>query len=192
MKKITLWFVIGLVFAGGCAKKPVVESETADSIEAADTSDAVFDLAADISVIDVFDDRSGVEDRDRLLHMPDWTIVGQKDVIKPALLDEHREIIRDETQSHFSSGSKTVSVEVYVLEGKQAYRVGERNETITAEFKVRIEIANLNAVHDVKTATGKASLDQEALEISYEDVHALYEKAIRASIRNALRRLADQ
>jgi len=191
VKQITLWFVIGLVFAAGCAKKPVVESEPAVSIEAVDTVGAAFDLKANISVIDVFDDRSSVEDRERLLHMPEWTIVGQKDVIRPALLNDHREIIRGETRSHFSPGSKSVSVEVYVLEGKQAYHAGELNETITAEFKVRIEIANLNAVNDVKSATGKSFLDQEALEINYEDVHALYEKAICASIRNALHQLAD-
>ncbi len=184
-----------IVVAVGCAKKDVVKDaqpeQPVEAIEPADSTPVAIDFHANISVIDVFDDRSGVEEPDRLLHMPDWTIVGQKDVIRPALLDEHREIISGETQSYFSPGTKTVSVEVYVLEGKQSYLAGERKETITAEFRVRIEIANLDAVHDVKTATGYASIDKEELEINYQDVHALYEEAIRASIRNALGHIED-
>lgn len=188
--------VVAIAFSASCAKKPVVKDEavepSVESTEPVDTTLSPIDLQANISVIDVFDDRKNVEDPERLLHMPDWTIVGQTDVIRPALLDEHRQIIRGETSDHFLPGAKTVSVEVYVLEGKQAYKVGERQESITAEFRVRIEIANLSAVHDVKTATGFATIDQEKLEISYEDVHALYEEAIRESIRNALRSVAGQ
>lgn len=193
MKKITLCAAFAIIVAVGCAKKPVVKDALpeppVETIEPADSTPAAIDLQANVSVIDVFDDRSGVEEPDRLLHMPDWTIVGQKDVIRPALLDEHRQIIRGETQSHFLPGTKTVSVEVYVLEGKQSYVAGERKESITAEFSVRIEIANLRAVHDVKTATGRASIEKEELEINYQDVHALYEEAIRASIRDALGRI---
>jgi hypothetical protein len=82
-----------------------------------------------------------------------------------------------------------VSVEIYVLEGRQTYLAGERREKVTAEFKVRIEIADNSSVHDVKTVTGHALLDREELEITYEDVNALYEAAIRESIRNAFAKL---
>jgi hypothetical protein len=37
--------------------------------------------------------------------------------------------------------------------------------------------------------TGHALLDREELEITYEDVNALYEAAIRESIRNAFAKL---
>jgi hypothetical protein len=190
VKKLTLLVLAVLIAAAGCTKKPVVQKESAaepmESIEPADTAGMKIAIEAVVSAIDVFDDRRGVEEPERLLHMPDWTIVGQGDAIRPALFENHRDIILDETQSHFSPGTKEVFVEVYVLEGKQTYVAGERREKVTAEFAVRIEIANVDATHDVKTGTGRAKLEKEELEVTYADVNALYEAAIRESIRDAL------
>ena len=103
--------------------------------------------------------------------------------------DDHRETVRGEIANHFAPGDRTVDLEVYVLEGTQAFEVGEQKETITMTFRLRVELFDPVSVHDVRTAEGRASLTEEALDISYEQVDALYERTIREAIRVAFDRM---
>lgn len=146
-------------------------------------------FTADISAIHIFDDRTDTAVPGRLLHMPEWTIVGQEDEFAPVLNDDHRDVIRHETRGYFVPSERTVTVEIYVLDGKQTFKVGERTETITMTFALRIEISDEIDTHDVRTAEGRASLTEEALDITYEQVNELYAGAIRESVRNAFERM---
>jgi hypothetical protein len=172
----------------GCAKKPPPSDEP-EVTEAAGGGEERTMFEATIAAIEIFDDRTGTAVEGRLLHMPDWTIVGQEDEFAPVLDERQREIIRDEVTRHFVPGDRTVAVDVYVLKGKQAFRVGEQKESITMTFISRVEMSNEDDVHDVRTAEGDATAAEEALDITYDQVNALYEKAIRESIRRAFERM---
>ena len=79
-----------------------------------------------------------------------------------------------------------------MLDGKQAFKVGERTETITMTFALRIEISDQIDTHDVRTAEGRATLTEEALDITYEQVNELYARTIRESVRTAFERVRSK
>lgn len=180
--------VVLLSLTFGCAKKSV-PSKDPGAVEAEEAEEATLVFEANISAIDIFDDRTGTAVEGRKLHMPEWTIVGQEDEFAPVLNDGQRDLIGEEVKRYFVPGERTISVDIYVLKGKQAFKVGEQKESIVMTFALRVEMSDRDDVHDVRTGEGSATATEEALDITYEQVDELYDRTIRESIRKALGRI---
>ena len=186
--KVLLLTVALLFLALGCAKKSMPSKEPG-TVEAEEVGEATSIFDANIAAIDIVDDRTHTAVEGRKLHMPEWTIVGQEDEFAPVLNDSQRDAIRDEVKRHFVPGERTVTVDIYVLEGKQAFKVGEQKESITMTFALRLEMSDRDNVHDVRTGEGSASATEETLDITYEQVDELYERILRESVRRAFERI---
>ncbi|UCG52904.1 MAG: hypothetical protein JSW58_04930 [Candidatus Latescibacterota bacterium] len=147
--------------------------------------------AAIVAKINITDDRADVMPDGRRLHMPEWTIVGQEDRIAPALGNRERDHIRREVEKHFVPGATRVTVDVFVLDGTQTYKVGERVERVTATFSLRIEIANHADIHDVRIGVGTALCNEESLDFTPDKVDEIYFRTISESIHRAFEQIAS-
>jgi hypothetical protein len=184
-----------IALGSGCAKKTAVPSPPPpDSSEdiSQDASPSMTTLPERVAAINIIDDRAVVDPENRILNMPEWTIVGQKDKVYPTLTERHDKLIRDEIRRHFGEGPPDVTIDVFVLEGSQEFAAGERYESITATFGLRLEIASHASIHDVFVGEGEATIDREALDITYDTLHVTYEEAIEQSIRDAIDRVISR
>ncbi|MEJ2722816.1 MAG: hypothetical protein P8181_17010 [bacterium] len=145
-----------------------------------------------VADINIVDDRSDVSPKGRILNMPEWTIVGQQDRVHPRLTDAERSLIRNEVRRYFGQGPPDVTVDVYVTRGTQTFAAGERYESVTAAFGLRVEVASHANVRDTFVAEGQATLDREALDITYEQLDSTYAQTITRSVRNAFERIIAQ
>lgn len=167
----------------GCASQPPSPPPPVPPTTARPT------IEATVARVNIFDERSDVDAADRTLHMPENTIVGDKDEIKPPLTYGERQLIESTTKAHFEPGKRTVEVDVYVTDGRQTFEVAEMRETVTVAFALRIEIADRKNVIDVVTAEGEATLSEHAVDLSTALPAQLYAKAIRESLDRAFAKL---
>jgi hypothetical protein len=183
--------IIGLSLGPGCATKTSVPpAPLPESVKV--VPEPIRTLPERVAVINILDERTNVSPKDRLLNMPEWTIVGQQDRVRPILTEAQDALIRSEIRRYFGPGPPDVTVDVYVLSGTQTFKAGERYESITATFGLRVEVASHASVHDVIVAEGEASLDRQALDITYDQLNDTYEGAIVHSIHNAIERVISQ
>ncbi|UCH83050.1 MAG: hypothetical protein JSW50_11330 [Candidatus Latescibacterota bacterium] len=189
---IAIAMAIALNLAASCAKKaaapapePVQTAEPAPEPEMK-APQSLTTLAERIIEVNVVDDRPTVSAPDRILNMPEWTIVGQKDQVYPAIGEHDDRLIRSEILRYSGGGPAEVTVDVFVTDGIQKFTAGERLQKITVSFGIRLEIASSTRVHDVVVTEGSASLDREALDIPYDTLYAAYAEVITSSIRDAL------
>ena len=145
-------------------------------------------LSAKVAKVNIFDERRGVDEAGRTLHMPENTIVGQEDEVKPPLTYGERQLMENEAKGYFTPGKRTVEVDIYITKGQQSFKVDEMKETVRVEFALRIEIADQDNIIDVVTAVGESTLSEKAVDVPPVRPAQLYAQAIRESLRRAFDR----
>jgi hypothetical protein len=178
-----------LMLLSACGKKPApVDTPEAPAAQPP-LSESARKLAATVARIELVDERGNVSGFGRSLHMPETTLVGQEDDVRPVLDGATEALIRVETLDYFEPGDRSVVVNIYILEGTQSFKVGEMKEFVSVEFAVGIEVVSEADAGDVWTAQGKSSLTHEDVDIPREKLDDLYARAIRESIHQAFEKI---
>lgn len=181
---ITISFVLLLTGCGSKAPPPAADAPP-------DTP-AALALSATVAKVALYDERQGVHDPERSLHMPQTGFVGKRYDLAPALSDGDRTLIESETRGHFAPGDRRVEVDIYIMRGEQSFTVGEMKEQLWLAFTVRIEVANQKDVRDVVTAEGESVITRESVHIDRDSVPGLYAQVIRESISDAFSKIVGR
>ena len=181
---------MALVLAVGCAKKVPAPEPAPDPVVTRPARAPGQRLIGTVVAVSIFDERSKVSDEGRLLHMPETTIVGQKDDVFPQLDDAIMDSIRAEASLQVDPGPDEYEVHVYVMEGRQSFRVGEMRESVEARFAVRVEMIDVGNENNIWVGEGRATRSTDAVDVARADVDAIYVEAIRESVRMSFRDLS--
>ena len=125
--------------------------------------------------------------------MPQSAFVGKQYDLTPALNDDNRQLIQSETRDYFEpSKHRTVTVDIYIMDGTQSFKIGEMKETLSLEFAVRIEVINQDDVGDVAVALGEARIAREAPHLDRDTLPELYALVIRQSLEKGFGRILNE
>ena len=193
--KRQLALALVLLLLAACGKQATVpppDTEPPPTEEPIKPNTVPLQMAATIDVLNIYDERSGVGEEGRILHMPESSIVGKKWDLKPELLASQRQLIEQEIRSSFAPGTRRVEIDVYVLDGYQSYEAQENlYEEVLVRFGLRVEIGDAVNIHEVWIGEGDASITVNELEVSRDSVDNNYAEVIRQSVVKAFAQIKE-
>ena len=118
----------------------------------------------------------------RMVNIPRYTRLGQKDTVRQTLLPEHRSLLSDELRNRFTGEGTGVKAVVEILEGDKCFEAGRMTEIELV--KVRIGLTLLDGEHTpyFLKSNGEATYEIKSLDARNEFLEKLYQKGLKAAL----------
>ncbi len=178
MKK--LMFCLSLFVILSCASRKALLIQ---DIEDPPASDLI------ITSIRIVDNRESVTDR--MLNIPTFSWPGQHDKISPLFTETHKKLVEDEIRKHMNGTGVKVDVIVYIENAFKEFKANWMGEHERTEVQLKIHF--LDGLHTpyLISAFGHAVYEVSSWDASHEFTEELYQNAIRACIKKALREVSS-
>ena len=176
-KLLFLLVLIASIFSG-CASKSTILS-TNYKIEN-------IKFQSRLSGIEVIDTRVDVTDKE--IHLPTFSLPGQKDKVSPILTDEQKQIINQQIQSYFSDEGENIFVKCEIIKGSKEFTAHAFHERAYVQVDVKISLLDTN--NNVKAyCTSSAFFELKSLDATHNNINKMYDKALSTSIYKCFEKL---